>query len=528
MLYISGGSGVDSIGNSGNYVSINGGIDSDIIGLSGSVTAATVNVADGDDTIQVLDTQVASFTVENFSLSDIIEFDNNVAIVDSLAGSILVSVEGQDTNVTIGGLSWSKEGIMWNAPVETRTTLAATSLSGAYADGNQILYREYFTSAPLVILEGIKDIAGMDVDNSKVVTLGATNFGTTNSEQVSVISNDGEYTFYLNKDIKNFNKFYGLSATADTINNAANNIRIFAGGGSNVVTSTGYHGSIVSGDDNDFISLSGTTSKNNTVIAGAGDDSIVAISNNNKIDAGAGNNLITIGGAQGNSINVTEGNDTIFVTADVDSFTVAGFSVNDVITFTDKAEIIGTIAGGGISVAVEGGKTVSIYGLSWSETGDMWSLMGSQATLAATTLTGAYVMDDDNKSITFRYGSMSDAQVVLDGITDVSEFSTLSTDKVVSLNAAGFSDAVHVLQNNVNAIFSLSGIVQDGSAQTPSSTTLTACQSSERAAQIQSSTTATMFRLTAAKTTTPLPTSAQELLWSVTQVMIISSTAQAA
>ncbi|MBE8952730.1 MAG: hypothetical protein SR1Q7_06260, partial [Quinella sp. 1Q7] len=335
-----------------------------------------------------------------------------------------------------------------------------------------------------------------------VVTLGTANF---TAGGVSVLGNSAAYAFSLTGGDYSGLTFYGLDTAADVVTVAGTSLAVNVGGGSNVVyglNTSGYltvtagdgndsifansyntidagagddsifaysYNSIVAGDGNDSIFASGN---NNVIDAGAGDDSIFAYSYNsivagdgndsiyvnginNTIDGGAGSNFITLTGATGNYIDVSDGTNSISLGTGVQSFTVSGFSADDTITFAGNVTALGSINGG--MTVTAGSKTVTINGLDYSAELNDWTLNGGKAYYGPQTLAGGYSISGN--AITYRDLELGGTLLELDGITSTDGFTVDSGNTIATLNAAGFSSTVTVLKNDKSLEFYLSGAV---------------------------------------------------------------------
>lgn len=160
------------------------------------------------------------------------------------------------------------------------------------------------------------------------------------------------------------------------------------GDGDNYVSFTSMvDSSIKTGKDSDIIAV--TVLKNSTVNAGEGDDGISFSGNGNVISGGAGNNIIMNESGHDNTIKTAAGANSISIGAAVDSFTVEGFSEDDMIIFVN--------APNGLGIEDEklvAGKT-TITGInSLADVEENWSTTSNKITYKQEIYGGAFLYDN--------------------------------------------------------------------------------------------------------------------------------------
>lgn len=160
------------------------------------------------------------------------------------------------------------------------------------------------------------------------------------------------------------------------------------GDGDNYVSFTAMvNSSVKTGKGDDIIAT--TVLKDSTVNAGAGDDGISFSGNGNVISGGAGNNIIMNESGHNNTIKTAAGADSISIGAAVDSFTVEGFSEDDMIIFVNAPNGIG----------IEDGKLVAgnttITGInSLADVEETWSTTSNKITYKQEIYGGAFLYDN--------------------------------------------------------------------------------------------------------------------------------------
>ena len=157
-----GGAGNDTIEIHGSNILIDGGADDDLIQI---YSEATINVGDGNDTIE-FNESFKKFTVENFDEGDVIKLVHAVDSITSMNGGIIALVDGKEISIT--GMNVSSVG-EWIFDAENHVaTYKDSTLHGAFADGNSIIYSAYIPGQTLLELEGVNSGAEIYFENDKI------------------------------------------------------------------------------------------------------------------------------------------------------------------------------------------------------------------------------------------------------------------------------------------------------------------------------------------------------------------------
>ena len=177
----------DYIGNWGDTVSINGGKGNNFIFLANG-SAVTINVNNGDDTISVSDRKIDSFTVQNFSSGDEIQFENAISNLASVSNGITAN------DVTISGLTLSNATPKWSFKNNV-ATYSATYSEGVTLDENTIVYKAA-GSSNLFTIGNVATTSGLIVDTRyKNVTVTSA---ALNNKNVTI---SGGYTLELSDSV---------------------------------------------------------------------------------------------------------------------------------------------------------------------------------------------------------------------------------------------------------------------------------------------------------------------------------------
>ena len=204
-VILNGGSGSDSIRNQGDNVTINAGDDNDYVSNWGDTvsinggkgndfiflangSAVTINVNNGDDTISVSDRKIDSFTVQNFSSGDEIQFENAISNLASVSNGITAN------DVTISGLTLSNATPKWSFKNNV-ATYSATYSEGVTLDENTIVYKAA-GSSNLFTIGNVATTSGLIVDTRyKNVTVTSA---ALNNKNVTI---SGGYTLELSDSV---------------------------------------------------------------------------------------------------------------------------------------------------------------------------------------------------------------------------------------------------------------------------------------------------------------------------------------
>lgn len=181
--------GKDTITNSGENVSINGGAGNDLVN-NNAAQNVTINTAEGNDTIK-LGSAVKSFKVENFGSGDVISLATAVDSLETVSGGIKAG------NVTISGItSVAKTTSSWQTSSNFISRVSSTS-AGAKVSSKKITYDTTSGSSTLFTITGLKSTVGVSL-SGKTVTLTEAALANRTSDTISI--SDG-YTLALAKGV---------------------------------------------------------------------------------------------------------------------------------------------------------------------------------------------------------------------------------------------------------------------------------------------------------------------------------------
>ncbi len=437
-VIIDAGAGNDSVTNSGDNVSIYGGAGNDYISLLSAAENVTILASMGKDSIEGVNSTTylqGTFTGSSVSGDNVILTSSNgtLTVVDG-AGETL-NINGEES--VIGGeeemetlisgtsgadnISNTLSGVMIStgggADTITNTGDSVTIDSGA---GNDIISN----SGDNVSIYGNAGADSIKNTGANVtISGGAGNDSITalESENVSINTGGGNnyifngYVYY--DDDNNFVDHETLAANAsstilagsgkDTIvNQGIYNASVDAGNGSNsILIYHSYNSTFITGSGADLIDVARGGSLG--VYSGAGNDSIIghlatiqtddfdnwAFGSYATIDAGAGNDYISLHYSGNSSIFGGAGNDTIINNGE--NTTINGGAGNDYIEFTNNLrEDTGDYEGQVIEVSA-GNDTIKNYS----------SVVTLQGTFTSSSVSG------DNVILTSSNGTLT----ILDG-----------------------------------------------------------------------------------------------------------------
>ena len=179
-----------------------------------------------------------------------------------------------------------------------------------------VTYNASVAGANQVEFSGVE---GTPTLKSSIVNLTASNFNSN----VSVVSNEGGYSFALSGDFQN--KTFTGTANTDEIKNSGSNLVILGGAGNDILRGGNDADTLSGGADNDKLfgnagndSLSGGDGNDtlsgsygdDKLLGGAGNDSLSGCSGNDTLSGGDGNDKL-LGGSGNDSLSGGDGNDTL-------------------------------------------------------------------------------------------------------------------------------------------------------------------------------------------------------------------------
>ncbi len=447
-----GSEAVDTITNTGDNVTIDGAGGNDIINLNGGASVL-IDVSKGDDSINVGE-GVTSFSVSGFGVGDtinlLLDVEENLNVVDGK----LIATDGY-IQFTIGGISAvSTDGKAWALDGNVAKYGDGKTAGAAVSDG-KIIFTDATVTDAKVQLGGISNLDGLSVNNN-IVDINASAVAAGGA---SIVSNSGNYAFYLRDDWDG-KTFTGTDDDDNiSIDGYATNVSVNAGDGNDTIENYGgSNKTIDGGEGNDSIRNDGS---NNSITGGAGDDEIVNNGSNVLIDGGADDDTIFLAGKMGNTINTAQGNDTIQISTrnNVNDFTVENFTAGDVIQFVkfdDKASNYVPVAIDSLTevdgklVATANDKSVTIGGLSLPTSGNLWALDGNVAKYGDGLTAGATI---DSGKIIFTNATVTNAQVELGGISNLDG---LNVDNTVNIHASAVAaGGASIVSNADNYSFKL-------------------------------------------------------------------------
>ncbi|MBE8950947.1 MAG: hypothetical protein SR3Q1_10190 [Quinella sp. 3Q1] len=453
FVTIDAGDGNNTVNNAGNNVKITVGKDNDSIDTDGN--EVIVNSGAGDDTII---NHESDTTIDSGADNDYIDNNgSNVSIyADTGEDNIInwgasVTIEAGDDNNTI------------NSGGSEVTIKSGTGNDSIYNGGDSV---EIFTGAGMDFItnKGSKVTIDAGDGNNHISLDGGNNIsvktGTGNDsiynfgKKVTINAGDGDDHIGNNNSsvtinagtgndsIYNAGNSVSINATEDDTGdyfyNESSKVTILAGAGNDTIDSRysnaehkGSNVTIDAGDGDNQISLDG--GNNISVKAGADNDSIYAVGSgsNLTIGAGDGENIVSLDG--GNNISVTTGkhNDSIFATGKGSGMTIdTGIGKNLVsvgsdwknitIIGGDNAEVVDVIFNAGNKASIESkaghdyirntGDSVSVYG---GDDGDIIENYGSNIYLQGddgktSRKIGDYIYSDEGSNVTIDAGADAD------------------------------------------------------------------------------------------------------------------------
>lgn len=227
----------------------------------------------------------------------------------------------------------------------TNASLKADTSAGYSVKNNKVVYSKIQTGKPQVILTGIEKNASFNLPAENILTLEATTLGTKSSLK----SNAVNLKVKLTGDMKD-KKFFGTSGS-DTLIISANNAYVEGGKGDDEFSVTGEAVTLVGGKGNDKYNA-----RNSSVIVYNKGDGLDTVNYAKGLKISLGGSLEPVNVAQsnsnfvlnfgkGDSINVTDMNDTLEVVNKKESFILDKNKANlgDKLTFDAKSTSV-TIA----------------------------------------------------------------------------------------------------------------------------------------------------------------------------------------
>ena len=318
---INGDDGDDEIANDGSNVEINGGAGNDHIYNSSKSNDATIDGGNGDDTIEVWG---GNELVRYSGGNDLITAFGDDDTLQIMSGTISeVSREDDKSFLTIGENIVTVEGGLVNIIDQNGNPISTNTDFVWKRDGNKITYGSEDSAQILLELDGVEEDSEPALEDN-TVKLSADNFS---EDGVTVISNNGGYSFEVLEDSYSSGTFFKGSDGKDSITNNGSELNIDAGAGKDSIVNNAV---------------------NVTLNGGAGSDKIINNATNVEISGGAGNDNITVtGGEQYKNIfsySNGDGNDILY-----------NFTENDSIKIADDSAVEANINGKDIEFKVGSG-----------------------------------------------------------------------------------------------------------------------------------------------------------------------------
>ena len=327
-IYTGNGDDIINTGNGYNYVSITGGKNS----ITGGNGIDIIQTGDGDDTIN------AGGGNNQITISG----GSNTVNTGSGNDTITISGSGENHVSVVGGANKITMNTTGNSTITGGTGNDTISLTGGnneftsgggddkvtISGGTNNIDMSSAARDTITITDGTNDITATAGNNSYIIS------GGTNT--VTLTDNDNGYLDYAN-----------ISGGDNTFDIAGHKFNATINGGENDITTSGEHRDVITihngtneistgaGDDEIRVdSVEGGNTSNNTIYGGAGGDSITATYGNNVIYAGSKP-------TDGNPYAYTD-NERNSITLGIGNNTVYGGSQGDSITSTHVGEQYGT------------------------------------------------------------------------------------------------------------------------------------------------------------------------------------------
>ena len=327
-IYTGNGDDIINTGNGYNYVSITGGKNS----ITGGNGIDIIQTGDGDDTINA--------------------GGGNNQITISGGSNTVNTGSGNDT-ITISGSGENHVSVVGGANKITMNTTGNSTITGGTGEDRVNLTggNNEFTSGggddKVTISGGANNIDMSSAARDTITITDGTNDITATAGNNSYIISDGTNTVTLTDNDNGYLDYANISGGDNTFDIAGHKFNATINGGENDITTSGdyidtitiYNGTneISTGGGDDKISIDsveGGNTSNNTIYGGAGGDSITATYGNNVIYAGSKP-------TDGNPYAYTD-NERNSITLGVGTNIVYGGSQGDSITSTHVGEQYGT------------------------------------------------------------------------------------------------------------------------------------------------------------------------------------------
>ncbi len=405
---ISVGSGDDSIYNNGASVKMYAGDGNDTIYNYNSGDRSYIDLGDGNDTIYAPDGDY--MTIYGGAGNDTIRGKYWTSSISAGEGNDYISIGGGASNTVNAGtgndtiISAVTKGVMYQ-----------------YTGGNDLI--KGWTSKDTISLTSANWSAST-VDSNVIISVegsGAITLNSAKSKTLNIYPESVEPVI-TGVSIKSSKSSTLLSGTSvgDTIYNTGSKATISVGSGDDSIYNNGASVKMYAGEGNDSVynynsgdrsyidlgdgddTIYSTDGDYMTIYGGAGVDTIRGKYWTSSINAGEGNDYISIGGGASNTVDAGTGNDTIIsaVTNGIlYQFTggndlISGWTSKDTMSVTSSwststvdNDVIVSVSSGKVTLSGATGKTIRIYPESLA-TG-----LSLKNTIASTLLTGTAYAD---------------------------------------------------------------------------------------------------------------------------------------
>ncbi len=388
--YINAGDGNDYISNEFNFkITILGGAGNDTITGSYVYDQSMIDGGDGDDYIY------SGSSVSGKSLLTVKGGAGNDSI--RVSGGLILAGEGNDSIIIHEGETTSTiSGGTGNDIVSVGSSKQKVLFQYAEGDGNDTIYG-YNTTDSLKI-----------TGDYKLTRKGTTEVLISVDSGSMLLSNFTADTLNING--KKVSISSGNSEEGKKITNSKSKISLTGGKGNDTISNKSANYVLIdAGAGND--SIHGISFNNyNTILAGEGNDTVSGGFFESYIDVGNGNDFITIGGAggsKGNTYNLGDGDDTIYVSV---FGSISGGTGNDIINLGKGNPFTVNAGKGDDQIYAQAESYVStsnntrVYEYVKGDGNDTIYGYGENDSLK---ITGGYKIIGDDKNVTVSVGSGS-------------------------------------------------------------------------------------------------------------------------
>lgn len=398
---------------------ITGSAEADNISNSGATV--TIDALGGDDTI---DNRAEFVSISGGAGNDSIYNNPDNVTINAGAGNDSIKNEGKLVLFQYSGGNDIIEGFNEACTLQ----IMSGTIASAYSNGTDIF---------LTIGSNVVTLQGLSTNVIKI----KDSLGT-----------DSEYTVTQIKGTEEAdslpNAYSGVTIQAlggnDTVDNSGDNVSIDAGKGDDSINNTGSNVKIYGGDGNDTMLVNGATvtvsngddtisntGSNVTILGGVGEDSIENTGSFVSINGGADNDYININGGSGVTVNVADGNDTIYFNSDISSLTVQNFGASDVIQFSYTIESLSAISGG---IKAD---DVTIAGLTAATSSEEWS----GTTKYVEKISEGATLSTGKNSIIYNTPASETTLFTISGITSTSNITVDTEYKGVTVGAGALGSS---------------------------------------------------------------------------------------